>query len=156
MTVDALSLNRQPSQSAASHDAEQPTDNTTTTKYTDGSFLKAACINEGDGPLRDLLLNKWTFVQRTTCSLDACYDRLSYFIFDRLVPTMIGVDSQLANKDILSLPLCCGGLGIVDSVVFVSKQYEWSRSICSHLQNGLRGGAVMVAQNKSSKSILLQ
>ncbi|KAI0983384.1 hypothetical protein GJ496_011672 [Pomphorhynchus laevis] len=83
---------------------------------------------------------RWTFVQRTTCSEDACYDRVSSFIFDRLVPTMIGVDSQLASKYLLSLLLCCGGLGIVDLVAFVSKQYEWSLSICSHLQNGLRMG----------------
>ena len=86
--------------------------------------------------LTHALTGRWTFLARTSPGLGQYLQPLEDMLRSRLIPALTGHPSPGNDiRALLALPPRLGGLGIINPVAALSKEFERSTTICAPLTN---------------------
>jgi len=81
------------------------------------------------------LYSRWTHFQRTVPDMSELFKPLENTITDQLTPTLIGQEESDAERQILTLPLRHGGLGLTDLWQNAKTEYKHSTQITDKRTN---------------------
>ena len=79
------------------------------------------------------ICHRWVFVQRTIGNIGHLFQPLEDCIRENLIPALVGRHVSDIERQIFSLPVRYGGLGITDPTESANREYEASCSITSAL-----------------------
>ncbi len=79
------------------------------------------------------MCHRWTFIQRTVPGISHLFAPLEHVIRNKFIPAVIGRDISDLERDIISLPVRYGGLGIADASKTADREYSASRKITENL-----------------------
>ena len=79
------------------------------------------------------LKSKWNYILRTTPNISHLMKPLEDSIRDRFIPSIIGKSITNEERDLLSLPLRHGGMGISNPIAMCDKAFNQSLSITNEL-----------------------
>ena len=77
------------------------------------------------------LSHRWTYVQRTISDTSELFKPLERAISERLIPSILGREISVPDREMLALPLRAGGLGIENPVQTADSEYKASTAISS-------------------------
>ena len=81
------------------------------------------------------ICHRWAFVQRTIPSISHLFGPLEECIRQKFIPAIIGRNVSDNERELLSLPVRLGGLGIVNPTETADREYQASRKITEDLAN---------------------
>jgi len=79
------------------------------------------------------LSSRWTHFQRTVLDASELFEPLENAIRDQFIPALVGREVSDAERQILTLPLRHGGLGLTDPRETAKMEYEHSTQITNKL-----------------------
>ena len=79
------------------------------------------------------ICHRWVFVQRTIKDIGHLFQPLEDCIRDKLIPALVGRAVSDVERQIFSLPVRYGGLGIANPTECADREYEASCSITNQL-----------------------
>ena len=79
------------------------------------------------------LCHRWTFLQRTVSGIAQLFQPLEDIIAHKFIPAVVGKEVSDLQRDILSLPVRYGGLGIANPMVTADREYETSKKVTASL-----------------------
>ena len=82
--------------------------------------------------------HRWTYVQRTIPNTKDFFQPLENCIRDVFIPSIIGRSVSDVERDILSLPVRFGGMGIANPTQNAQREYEASQKVTECLTNLIR------------------
>ncbi|KAI0986963.1 hypothetical protein GJ496_003553 [Pomphorhynchus laevis] len=82
-----------------------------------------------------------------------CYERLSSYIFDTIIPKLTGVDLDTGQLDSIMIPLRYGGLGILDPNSNPLSEYDSSLRMSQPLLDGLSGSDLEIRYAQIAREI---
>ena len=115
-------------------------------KYFQGKVMKwvkdveeLALIGEDDPQLSysaftKALSHRWTFVQRTVKNVSHLFEPSENAIRDKFIPAIIGRQATKTERQMFTLPVRLGGLGIANPALKADEQFSASINITKSLQ----------------------
>ena len=79
------------------------------------------------------MCHRWTFVQRTISSIGHLFTPLENAVRTKLIPAIVGRDISDLERQIFSLPVRYGGLGIADPSTTSDREYSTSKKVTENL-----------------------
>ncbi len=79
------------------------------------------------------MCHRWTFIQRTIPDIGHLSAPLEHAIRHKFIPAIVGRDISDLERDIISLPVRYGGLGIADTSITTDREYATSRKVTGSL-----------------------
>ena len=79
------------------------------------------------------LCKRWTFVQRTIPDISELFLPLEHTIATKLIPSITGRHVSRLERDLLSLPIRYGGIGIQDPSKTAQLEFESSVRVTAQL-----------------------
>ena len=81
------------------------------------------------------LCHRWSFIQRTTPAISPLFSPLEDCIRDTFIPAILGRNVSDQERQILSLPVRFGGLGIQNPVEACEREYAASKLVTNDLSD---------------------
>ena len=82
------------------------------------------------------LIGHWIYVMRTIPDIGPLFKPLEDALYLKLIPSLTGHGScSTSQRELLSLPCCLGGLGIVNPTIIADSQYDASTKITNPLKD---------------------
>jgi hypothetical protein len=80
------------------------------------------------------LCHRWTFIMRTIPDIDHLFEPLEHVNNHKLIPALTGREVSEVDRQMLSLPVRLGGMGILNPMETASREYAASTAITEKLK----------------------
>ena len=81
------------------------------------------------------MIGRWMYVMRTIPDIGPLFKPLKDAIYLKLLPSFTGHSCSSSERELLSLPCCLGGLGIVNPTIIANSQFDASIKITNPLKD---------------------